>query len=829
MNHPKWTRILFPAIFAALAPLVHADQLDIRGPAGSGAFGTHVTRLANGNFVVTDPYYDAPGPIRDVGAVYLYNGKTLKLISRLTGGRANDRVGMFVTPLKNGNYVVTSPHWANGAATEAGAATWCNGTAGINGLVSPANSLVGSAKGDRVGLLFVGLLDGSDHYLVHSPYWNDAAGALTWGNGNAGAKGAVSSSNSLIGSRAGDMVGMISVPLKSGNYVAVSGSWSNGSISQAGAVTWCDGKTGRTGVISQTNSLVGNQPGNGYFFQVTALTNGNCVVSNPAWSNGSLQRAGAVRWCPGNSATTGIFSGSGALVGDRAGGGVGSRVTALTNGNYVVESWFWPNDNGLHYGAVTHCNGAAGRAGTVAESNSLTGLGKGSSGHCSITALTNGNYVVNAFGWLNDANNLAGAVTWCNGVSGRTGKVTAQNSLVGSHPVGLAGGSVSTVALKNGNYVVASPRWSNGGAAAAGAVTWGNGATGATGTVSTSNSLVGSRAGDMVGSGYITALENGNYVVGSPEWARGSAKRAGAATWCKGTTGRTGAVSPLNSLVGSTADDQVGRVIIPLKNGSYVVGSPDWDDGTLADTGAATWGNGNSGITGETSRNNSLIGSRAGDRVGTGGFGFWGGAMEDYLVHSRDWRNGSLPKAGAVTWCDGAKGTRGLVTGSNSVLGGVAQAGNDLRINLWPARDLLLVGQPAANLVSVFQRAGSPSQPEIDVRQPANKALTDGKSKIAFGTAVAGSGKGIARTFTIRNTGGKPLTGIKVSKSGRHAGDFRIKGRPATSLAPGRQTTFKVTFMPKAKGLRTAWLRVASNDADENPFDIPVTGRAVRK
>lgn len=84
-------------IFATLLNLFCAHcslsaQLDISGPNGSGEFGQQVLRLRNGNFVVTDPLYDAPGPIRDVGAVYLFDGKTNKLISRLTGRRAGDQV-----------------------------------------------------------------------------------------------------------------------------------------------------------------------------------------------------------------------------------------------------------------------------------------------------------------------------------------------------------------------------------------------------------------------------------------------------------------------------------------------------------------------------------------------------------------------------------------------------------------------------------------------------------------------------------------------------------------------------------------------------------------
>src|SRR5262245_46260625 len=51
---------------------VRAGQIDIPAPGGSsGLFGTNVTVLPNGNFVVTDPGYDVFGT-NDIGAVYLY-------------------------------------------------------------------------------------------------------------------------------------------------------------------------------------------------------------------------------------------------------------------------------------------------------------------------------------------------------------------------------------------------------------------------------------------------------------------------------------------------------------------------------------------------------------------------------------------------------------------------------------------------------------------------------------------------------------------------------------------------------------------------------------
>jgi hypothetical protein len=219
-----------------------------------------------------------------------------------------------------------------------------------------------------------------------------------------------------------------------------------------------------------------------------------------------------------------------------------------------------------------------------------------------------------------------GAATWGDGTTGITGTVSVANSLIGSIAFDAVGSS-GIIALTNGNYVVSSPNWSrlDGGTLLdVGAATWGNGTTGITGTVSVVNSLIGSTAGDNVGRGRATALSNGNYVVSSFSWNRvdgGAETNVGAATWGDGTTGITGTVSIANSLIGSTASDRVGSEgVIALANGNYVVNSPNWDridGGALANCGAVTYGSGTSGITGTVSQKNSVIGGIANAGLGT--------------------------------------------------------------------------------------------------------------------------------------------------------------------------------------------------------------------
>jgi len=118
--------------------------------------------------------------------------------------------------------------------------------------------------------------------------------------------------------------------------------------------------------------------------------------------------------------------------------------------------------------------------------------------------------------------------------------------------------------------------------------------------------------------------------------------------------------------------------------------------------------------------------------------------------------------------------------------------------------------------------------PEVGVQQPVGSDLVDGVSKKSFGTVKIGS-KSALRTFTIQNTGTANLTGLAVSWTGVHGRDFIVGPLGKSSLPPGASTTFNVTFSPKARGTRKAALVIRSNDSDENPFDVQLTGMGVAR
>ncbi len=327
-------------------------------PAVGNQFGATVVALSTGNVVITSPFDDAGGA--DAGAVYLFNGATGALISTLRGSTASDQVGASgVTALSNGNYVVRSPYWDNGAIVNAGAATWGSGTTGVTGAVSAANSLVGSTASDNVGISGVASLS-NGNYVVGSASWDNGAivnaGAVSWGSGTTGVSGVVSAANSLVGSTASDFVGISGVTaLSNGNYVAASPAWDNGAIADAGAATWGSGTTGVTGVVSAANSLVGSTASDNVGnIGVTALSNGNYVVASTFWDNGAIVNAGAATWGSGTTGVTGAVSAASSLVG----------TTANTNLQAIVAD----DVNGTFFGRFLTEGGGRVRVGPILDS-----------------------------------------------------------------------------------------------------------------------------------------------------------------------------------------------------------------------------------------------------------------------------------------------------------------------------------------------------------------------------------------------------------------------------------------------------------------------------
>ncbi len=637
-------RVLLAAAAVFGAPLVAtAAQTDIAGPAGSASFGTNVVVLPNGNFVVTDPN----GPVSAIGAVYLYSPNGT-LISTLTGSTANDHVGAYgIEVVGASDFVVISPQWHN----LTGAVTWVNGSTGLNDAVSSANSLVGTIPGDRVGNGYVTVLS-NGNYVVASPHWDNGVsnalyGAATWGSGTSGVKGAVSATNSLVGAVGADNVttGGV-VALSNGNYVVGSPIWHNGGVA-VGAATWGNGVSGTVGTVTSGNSLIGSTSSDAVGTFITPLSNGNYVVGSPTWQNAGAQ-VGAATWVNGAGAFSGSVSADGAAA--------SKSLIGTSNGDHVSSS--------------------------------------------GVVALSNGNYVVASPQWSSGV----GAVTWGNGASGTASPVLPANSLIGTTAVngvtpGDSVGSGGVTGLNNGNYVVHSPSWNNATTTQVGAATWVNGSAAFSATVMTTNSLFGTTATDGVPA-RINALADGDYVVASAYWNDGVTNgHFGAATWGNGTIGSSGPVLPGKSLTGVTVNDLVGLGgALALNNGNYVVISNQFVGSAINAVGAWTWSRAGGGTVGAVSTHNSVVGTPA-----SGAGAIAGGAArvfaDGYYAIASPYFADS---AGAVTLASGAFRLKGTIQAWNSVIGGITNRGSSLTYDYDATRHRLIVGRPYENLVSLF-------------------------------------------------------------------------------------------------------------------------------
>ena len=187
-------------------------------------------------------------------------------------------------------------------------------------------------------------------------------------------------------------------------------------------------------------------------------------------------------------------------------------------------------------------------------------------------------------------------------------------------------------------------------------------------------------------------------------------------------------------------------------------------------------------------------------------------------------RGGASPETMQVTFELSTDGANWVLLGlGTSISGGWELAGLSLPVACQlraRARTNGGYGNSSSGLVEANTPFGV--HPEIAVEQPALTDIPDGSGKV-FGNVLVGNTASL--TFTIRNFGAVDLTGLGISIDGVNASDFSLTANPTSPLSgPTGTTTFTVQFAPTAIGVRLAALHLVSNDADENPFDVFLTG-----
>lgn len=125
---------------------------------------------------------------------------------------------------------------------------------------------------------------------------------------------------------------------------------------------------------------------------------------------------------------------------------------------------------------------------------------------------------------------------------------------------------------------------------------------------------------------------------------------------------------------------------------------------------------------------------------------------------------------------------------------------------------------------TTFVLVGRADGVEIVLKQGSTEIVTGGRHD--FGE-IKSDKPAAAVTFTIENQGAEPLvltSDPRVVITGNDAADFSVQTQPSSPILPGTSTPFTVAFAPKSAGQKLAQVKIASNDPDENPYVVELTG-----
>ena len=113
--------------------------------------------------------------------------------------------------------------------------------------------------------------------------------------------------------------------------------------------------------------------------------------------------------------------------------------------------------------------------------------------------------------------------------------------------------------------------------------------------------------------------------------------------------------------------------------------------------------------------------------------------------------------------------------------------------------------------------------PEIEIEDGNGSGLID-EVDLVVADSVPDGDSGDPISLTISNSGIGELRDLVVVVDGADADAFEIGPLGVTTLTPGEETEFTVTFSPEFQGAHSAAIHVTSNDADEGSFDIQLMG-----
>ncbi len=128
-------------------------------------------------------------------------------------------------------------------------------------------------------------------------------------------------------------------------------------------------------------------------------------------------------------------------------------------------------------------------------------------------------------------------------------------------------------------------------------------------------------------------------------------------------------------------------------------------------------------------------------------------------------------------------------------------------------------GYGLLDVMKTYQLLANPA-PDISVCPPSNQ----------FGTTKEGS-LSSPQMFIVTNKGIRDLVIGAVSMTGQNANEFIVQndGCSLQTVAPDGSCTVQIAFSPASGGAKGADLSIPSNDPDQNPFFVPLSGTGLEQ
>lgn len=114
--------------------------------------------------------------------------------------------------------------------------------------------------------------------------------------------------------------------------------------------------------------------------------------------------------------------------------------------------------------------------------------------------------------------------------------------------------------------------------------------------------------------------------------------------------------------------------------------------------------------------------------------------------------------------------------------------------------------------------------PDVEI-QNSTGYLVASNTAADLGATLLGTSK--SASFRIENSGNADLSGITPAIQGVDSAMFSVSTMPPSNVPPNSSGTLVIRFAPTLEGLRSATLVLTSNDPDESPFNLTLSGRGI--